>query len=369
MKEGKKDSEQIFRIDDVDSLCFYTVANPCVRSGAELQRLFIMMLIGLTLHSAHAERDTTTLPIKKVVIFGHKLHSHTHSYIHWAFHRAFTHLGYETHWFDNNDDVSNFDFANTLFITEGQVDQNIPIRDDCFYIIHNTNAAKYRKVLDEGRVIVLQVYTHDCLNYHLTKLEEGIYVDVGSSLIHMPWATDLLPHEIEANKQKIPTERNRHFVFIGTIGNGVFGNIEHIEPFQKAAEQSNVSLQHLSHCSMETNIDLVQKAYMAPAIQGSWQVKQGYIPCRIFKNISYGAFGITNSKTVYDLFGGKIVYNENAEQLFHDAKKKIDSLDVRELHELMDFVKERHTYINRINTLLTFLETVYLSKNLVHENL
>jgi hypothetical protein len=60
--------------------------------------------------------------IKKVVLWGHKLHTHTHSYIHFAFHKAFKHLGYDTYWFDNNDDVSGFDFFGSLFITEGQVD-------------------------------------------------------------------------------------------------------------------------------------------------------------------------------------------------------------------------------------------------------
>jgi Lrp/AsnC family transcriptional regulator for asnA, asnC and gidA len=33
--------------------------------------------------------------IKKVVIWGHKLHSHTHSYIHNGFYIAFKHLGYD----------------------------------------------------------------------------------------------------------------------------------------------------------------------------------------------------------------------------------------------------------------------------------
>jgi len=97
---------------------------------------------------------------------------------------------------------------------------------------------------------------------------------------------------------------------------------------------------------------------LAPAIQGAWQCKVGYIPCRIFKNISYGAIGITNSKAVYDLFGGKIVYNEDTYQLCYDALDTIKNMDINELYELMDFVKEKHTYINRINYLLWFLGEV-----------
>lgn len=81
----------------------------------------------------------------KVVIWGHKLHSHTHSYIHQRFYRAFQYMKYIIYWFDDTDDVSNFDFSNTLFITEGQVDKNIPMRNDCYYMLHNVDQEKYKK--------------------------------------------------------------------------------------------------------------------------------------------------------------------------------------------------------------------------------
>ena len=41
----------------------------------------------------------------KIIIWGHKLHSHTHSYIHQAFNIAFTHLKYNVLWLDDNDDI------------------------------------------------------------------------------------------------------------------------------------------------------------------------------------------------------------------------------------------------------------------------
>ena len=57
----------------------------------------------------------------KIVIWGHKLHSHTHSYIHYGYWRAADHLGHEVHWYDDSDDVSSVDFSNSVFITEHQV--------------------------------------------------------------------------------------------------------------------------------------------------------------------------------------------------------------------------------------------------------
>lgn len=361
----------------------------------KLLRFFLITLFFFCTHTAMSETNiVTSLPIQKVVIWGHKLHSHTHSYIHWGFYRAFKHLGYDTYWFDNKDDVSHFNFSNTLFITEWQVDEKIPLRSDCFYILHYFTE-KYRPLFEQGRCIFMQIYTHECLINNPKKIDDFIYTKLHDktsnhswsreglpqeiiriypqeryaphfeiSTIYLPWATDLLPHEIEQNKQ-IPAIKKNEAVFIGSISGGRYGNWDKVTPFQDAARQNNVSFYHLSpcSCSMEENIELVKNAYMAPAIQMELQVVNGYIPCRIFKNISYGAFGITNSETVYELFHKKIVYNADTYQLFFDAKNKLDNLDINELYELMDFVKEKHTYLNRIHQLLTFLEEVYYTKN------
>lgn len=292
----------------------------------------------------------------KVIIWGHPLHSHTHSYIHEGFYRAFKHFGYEVHWVKNQDEIKDIDIHNALFITEGQVDQEMPKRHDCYYILHNCNGDKYRELLKNNRCIVLQVYTHDCLPYVSEKLGECMYCNVAEKIIFLPWATDLLPHEIENMKTLVTKEKKSTVNWIGTIGGGKFGNTIEIDGFKKACIENNLIFRHTVNASMEKNIALIQESYMAPALQGPFQCEKGYIPCRIFKNISYGQWGITNNKTVYDLFEGKIAYNSDTYQLFYDAKKYIDNSAISELYELMDFVKNNHTYINRIETLLTFME-------------
>ena len=84
--------------------------------------------------------------INQIIIWGHKLHSHTHSYIHYGFHKAFLYLGYKCLWLDNDDDIDNINFNNSLFITEGQVDENIPLLDNCFYVLHNCNGERYQSI-------------------------------------------------------------------------------------------------------------------------------------------------------------------------------------------------------------------------------
>jgi hypothetical protein len=306
-----------------------------------------------------ATQSLCAVSFTKVVIWGHKLHSHTHSYIHHAFYRAFCALGYQTYWMDDKDNLATFDFAHTLFVTEGQADHAIPLRDDCFYILHNCTSAKYADLKSKKRCLTIQVYSDDCLERpHLKKMAPCIYIDIAGRCLYMPWATDLLPDEIEQEKQKIGRallKRKPTVHWIGTIGSGLYGNTGEISPFKRACRERGVSFKHHAQVSMQKNISYIQQSYMAPAIVGKWQVEHGYIPCRIFKNISYGQMGITNSYRVYELFEGKIVYNPDTYKLFYDAEKRLKTLSRKELFDLMDFVKTKHTYINRIQTILKCL--------------
>lgn len=320
-----------------------------------MKKLYLLAFLWLTL-------SLQAIEIDQVVIWGHKLHSHTHSYIHEGFYRAFRSLGYKVLYLDNNDDISSIDFSKSLFLTEGQVDQNIPILDDCFYIIHNCNGSKYRKAISENRAITIQVYTKSILKIpHLKEVEPYVFVTRDNKTIFFPWATDLLPYEIEENKNMLRknwTSRSKnsgYIAWVGTIGEGEFGNLSEIQPFIKSADvykNSNLIWTKRTRLNREEHISFIIKAYMAPTIVGSWQKKQGYIPCRIFKNISYGQCGITNSYEVYDIMNKKICYDSNTAELFYKGVRYVKNYSLEDQLRLMDFVKENHTYLNRIKVIL-----------------
>ena len=278
-------------------------------------------------------------------------------------------MGYPTLWLDQHDDITNIDFANTVFITEGQVDQNIPLRLDSWYVLHNCDLAKYKNLIDSNRAIVLQVYTNDVLSRGLEKLAPFIYRSTSDRTIYMPWATDLLPQEIDEVKSRLPLTRERAVYWIGTIGGGKFGNIPELEGFRRACQENQIDFNQKANLPFAEGMGAMQKSYIAPAIQGSWQVEKGYIPCRVFKAISYGQMGVTNSKTVSELFEDRIVYNSDTYQLFHDAEAKMATMPTSELVSLMDFVRDNHTYVNRINTLLDFLEHIGSQPTLLQADL
>jgi hypothetical protein len=295
------------------------------------------------------------LNIKRFVAWGHKLHTHTHSYIHNAFIRAFQHLGYPTLWLDNNDDISQIDFEGSLFLTEGQVHQNIPVLANCYYILHNIPDINHFQNVPNSHILILQVYTHDVANRPTKKcFQPFVYRETGNGL-SMPWATDLLPHEIDENIKELDTivpasPPEVHFIGMPTPPWDIVSNYcrTHGITFRQIGGFSK------SNVELADNVTLIKQSIVAPSLQENWQVEHGYIPCRIFKNISYGKMGMTNSKTVYDLFNEKIIYSSDINQLM-DMGIQFESQSMEYKKEimipLMKFVRDHHTYINRIQTI------------------
>ena len=296
----------------------------------------------------------------KIVIWGHKIHSHTHSYIHYGFYRAFQHLGYETVWYDDKDDVSNINFENCLFFTEGQVDKKMPRNKSSKYILHNCDGSTYTEINPNNRLNI-QFFHKDILTYNFTKINN--YTFVGTDIISQPWATDLLPHEININEAHNEMNR-RECLWIGSYSptdRSEYENNTELDPFFNECRKNGIAIRHIdpwvSPCSPEENRRLVHQSYLAPAINGAFQKKTYYIPCRIFKNISYGHFGITNNSYVHDIFDGKLIYDADPVNLFHKSIEKKNSQNAtEEIKFLMNEVKTKHTFVNRANVLLEFFK-------------
>ncbi len=266
----------------------------------------------------------------------------TFRHIHEAFYRALKFLGKNVSWLDARDDISGIDFSNTFFITQNNAVMrevgSIPLREDCFYAVHNNIQGGRERF--EGL---------DVLPYGV-RLAGIPEFDPNGLSVNIPWATDLLPHEIEANKPStVFQSRSKVVNYVGSVWSV---NRKEIDAFANACFDNGINFSQVQGgVSIEDNVRLIRESYMAPAIVGSGH-PVGYLPCRIFKNISYGQFGVTNSSYVNDLFEGRLVYNSDTYGLFFDARERLAKTPLSELHSLMDYVAKNHTYLNRIDTLI-----------------
>jgi len=315
----------------------------------------------------------------KYVVWGYKNVYHTHTHIHEAFYRTLKLTGKTVEWLDAADDIRDKDFSNTFFISNSDCINNsywpwktpiissIPLRTDCFYAIHGlNNDAAVSDILRPFKnklswnVLTTETWTKNIIPPWFPAPEGRIDLDVEAPFwpkegnLQFRWATDLIPSEIEANKPKeMLSLKNKVVHYIGTLW---WVNEKELAEFRRACIDDGVEFKQTGAgqdgvISHEDNIRMVRESYMAPSISGTHHLTEGYAPCRIFKNISYGQFGITNSKYVNELFENRLIYNPDPYQLYFDAKERLQNMHVSELHELMDFVAAKHTYLNRLDIL------------------
>jgi hypothetical protein len=324
---------------------------------------------------------------QKVIIWGYPLNSHTHSYIHGAWYKTFKYLGYDTYWFHDDNYPKEFDYSNSLFITEGYAEKNIPLVESSTYFVHICiNPKKYIEKgcrLIDIRFNVNQIndcnysYTFDKKNsikidevsFYNKSADDSVLSDKfknginGYEALYLSWATDLLPEEFNYEDRFI--SRERKIYHIGSISES---NINEIQRFGKAMQENDIEFIHINPwinpVTWEEVKFFTQKSYVAVDLRGSAMRSEingkvdtganhkliGYIPCRIFKNISYGQIGATNSKAVKDLFGDLVIYNDDEYQLFYDADDRKE--DNNYILEQMKFVQNNHTYINRVNSIM-----------------
>jgi hypothetical protein len=308
------------------------------------------------------------MDIKQVVIWGHKLHSHTHSYIHNGFYIGFKHLGFKTLWFDDNDNVKNINFSNTLFITEHQVNKKIPLRKDCLYLTHYIDEGDYVGIPKEN-IIILKVSLRDFkekdpINVVYESLKYGQKHEYHAKIddyncLYMYWATDLLPEQIDININNINNINTSNEInFVGTMTKiwKDFAYICKINNINFNNYGATFNVNSHNNVSIQQNIELMKKSIIAPALQDERQVFYNYIPCRIFKNISYGKMGITNNPLVNQLFDYSLIYDNNLTDLIKKSfafDKSPNKNDI--IVNLMKHVRDNHTYINRINTINRYI--------------
>ncbi|VVB52933.1 Uncharacterised protein [uncultured archaeon] len=298
---------------------------------------------------------------QKVVMWGfHPQHQYdTYSHILEGFYRAYKHMGKEVEWLDRQSNIEGRKFENTLFISEHQVANTMPLHSSNFYAVHNMFGGKKETLdhLNGMNVLHYGVYTMNHYKDHgeVRWLDQFSPFYPEKRVIEILWATDLLPHEIEANKAQAKvfnaSSREINWVGSGRRTLDAFGRA-----VREAGMQFNVRGSFGGPVSIEDNVLQIQRSRFSPVMVDDYQMTHPYIPCRLFKNISYGVFPVTNSKCVHDYMGKATVFEENGYNLFHKAERELPGKNIHELYGMMDMVGRLHTYINRAQVMLEAAE-------------
>lgn len=349
--------------------------------------------------------------IATIVIHGLYSSTHTHRFIHEAIYLAFEYIidklniDIDLYWCDDDEfsyNLYNLD-TNYLIFTSPHynTDNYLPIVNNIFYILHyrthnkitNTLVSKYNRLLEKKQAVKYVEYRggpntrfdkkfsqyidNNRLFWHYYYIPEKntendidnksnenyTYKIQPTNELHMAWATNILPEDIDQNislvKQGIELKRGTYFC----------GTIWHTNE-KEVIEWKTTCIKNRFNCVFDNEKDdskhqqKIREALLSPAFQGATQRESAewfYIPCRILKNISFGSLGITNNPGVYKVFKDYlIIYDEDMEKLYDksiDYRKYAEKNPeeyIEKMVEVMEFVRDHHTYLNRINDLIQF---------------
>lgn len=316
---------------------------------------------------------------KSIIIRWHPKWTHTHSWIHYRFFRAFEWLGFEVQWLENK--IENLPDKNKeyIIITENSQDKIILENASKKRILFNHYLweKNYKNYKDNFSKLIpftvtkynLAKYTDKKIWSYFTEWDSPIMsIEEYHYQINYPsilWWSDLLPHEMKRE----PYNYNNSNKDINFIWSWWHNNALQLESLRFYCIKNWLKYnQYGKHIILRSKIfwswflspnELIKKtkeAYISPAIQWS-QIDDGYIPCRLFINASLSTLLVSNNPYAYNIFNDdEIIIDRDIWKMMDKARQIIEDKKVDEYtKKAFDKVKERHTYINRIDELFSYL--------------
>lgn len=319
--------------------------------------------------------------VTDVVVWGLRTNTHSHHYIHRGVFTCFAALagraGVRVHWYDdlplrrpirrpNRRRRNYLIFASPHY----DADRHVPLVDDARYILHadwsrswtsKRTIDQYGGHADSGRAVYWRVFRGfppPGDGFEPLAADELTFFNPSQRRLLMPWATDLLPRQVNTSIQYVERRFRACTLFPGNrvlfVGSVWARNEAVMRRFGAACRRHGLDFAVERIDGMDELIAATRESYMAPAIQGEGHrknVHEFYLPCRILKNISYGALGVTNNPGVHDLFGKRLIYAEDEDLLLGRYAARVARFGqsaLEDMIDLMELVRERHTYVNRL---------------------
>jgi hypothetical protein len=303
------------------------------------------------------------IEIHKIVIWGLRKKYHTHRYIHKAFYENAKKLGYNVIWVEDEKENAKYIEPGDLIISAEPVgkmvpekftfeEYNLPVRNDVWYCLHNFKDV-FKNRIQSDRFINLAVYQSKAEQIpNIERWGTATFFDRQTRTLYQPWGTDLLAEEF-----KKPTFHKGKFVFwIGSIWNNTAnqGNKGAIAELKSALHAHALYFVHLRFIPDWLNVFFVRHSRIAPAIAGKYQTEIDYLPCRMFKNISYGQLGITNVAKFKDILGKSFIEGKTMDALL-EKSLSLSKEEYKNIVRAQQEIIKNYTYKQSIENIIKAL--------------
>lgn len=299
----------------------------------------------------------------KIVIWGCSPHTHTHSYIHYGFAKAFSFLDYDVTWYEDSEEHKNQHLSDSIVITSYGHCNYMPIDSTSKYFIHNIeDEFNCQNKINHDNICNLLVY-HDKYNWSddVKNIDDYSWYHPETKTAVIMWGTDLLPHEIDEQDQVLFDPLRNGINYVGSLSRDYISEMTSVcnsygKNFINYGGYSGVrNKKNNGFMDNDQNIDLMKNSYLNFDLRPKQHIDNGYIPCRIFKAMSYGCWIGTNSIKMNKFFDGRITAVENLNDLYLETEKATQRATLEILKDNQQFIKQNHTYVNRVQSLLSIL--------------
>ncbi len=224
------------------------------------------------------------------------------------------------------------------------------------YVLHNFPAdhSVFQGAAGEN-ILRLQVWSDDAFG---TPWAEARAFDRVGRCLYQPWGTNLLAEEF---MEPVFNQTTNTAIFVGAIWGeknwqyGELGNMRAIDELKLALSELGLKFVHFTHIPDTAAVRELRSARLAPSVAGAWQVAHGYLPCRCFKNPSYGVLMFTNVPAVNRLFGDAAVPGTSVRELVENAVR-LKQKEYVELVQAQQRVAAHYTYRESLTAIFQALE-------------
>jgi len=276
-----------------------------------------------------------------VVIWGLKepTNTSTQRHIHRHLFMVLSKIGANMHWCSNTSEDNDLIPTGSLVITSEQCRAHLLHKKENWYASFHAPDG----IADCKNFLNMRVYGDSEPQCESVQWGPTIIFSKQDHILWQSFGTNLLPDEF------LPPVFNPTgpVNWVGSIWNDAKnqGNIKNMYALREALQRRGIDFIHCQDISDEENIVKVRQSRIAPAIGGEFQTK-AMLPCRIWKNISYGHLGVTNLSRSLDVFGFDVIYNPNIEELIGQALS-IKETDYKEITaRQQEAVAKGHTYLD-----------------------
>jgi hypothetical protein len=300
---------------------------------------------------------------RKVVVWGLRRQWHSHRFIHQGFYETFQYLGIPVVWTDFTAAPATIE-AGDFVISSNAHGRGVrgttlaPLKAGAYYCFHGFGNPGYegtdrlpRHELDRKYAVDLEVFI-DKATASSDRWDASTFFNRPTKTLHQAWGTNL-PEE----RFRAPVISRSPFVFwVGAIWNNDLnqGNRPEIEELRAALRGRSLRLVHLKFIPDFANIAAIRNSRLAPAIAGKWQTDKNYLPCRMFKNISYGQLGFSNVVKFADVYPGCTVPGKTIVELVDNALSLSRKDTIELIVEQQKFTRQ-HTYVHKIRNIFRAL--------------